>query len=103
MAELWPFIQLLVKKWRLEGRTFSYLWTLLVGIDSERLRTYFRILHHSNGNFMVRIIYKKLFSRLNSYFYTMAVYTEACIESQFSGVCRLKGIFVLLILGQSYY
>ena len=32
------------------------------------------------------IIYKKFFCRPNS-FYTMAVYTEAYIESQFSGIC----------------
>ena len=34
-------------------------------------------------------------------FYTMAIYTEACIESQFSGVCDycpcgLKGLSLLL-------
>ena len=35
-------------------------------------------------------IYKKFFCRPNS-FYIMAVYTEACVESQFSGVCGLEG------------
>ena len=39
------------------------------------------------------IIYKKFFCiyRPNS-FYTMAVYTEAYIESQFSGIFGLKGL-----------
>ena len=31
-------------------------------------------------------LYKKFFCRPNS-FYAMAVYTEACVESQFSGIC----------------
>ena len=31
------------------------------------------------------------FCRANS-FYTMAVYTEACVESQSTGICGLKGI-----------
>ena len=29
MAELWPFIQLLVKKWQLEGRNFTFGGLLL--------------------------------------------------------------------------
>ena len=79
MAELWPFIQLLVKKWRLEGRNFTFGGLLLkLAMDGC-----FLLLHHSNGNFMVS---NKFFCRPNS-FYTMAVYTEACVESQFSSIC----------------
>ena len=49
MDELWPFIQLLVKKWRLEGRTFTFGRFLLeLAMDG-----YFQLSHHSNRNFMV--------------------------------------------------
>ena len=49
MTELWPFIQSLVKKWRLEGRTFTFGRFLLeLAMDG-----YFQLLHHSNRNFMV--------------------------------------------------
>ena len=34
-------------------------------------------------------IYKTFFCRPDS-FYTMALYTDACVESQFTGVCGLK-------------
>ena len=36
-------------------------------------------------------MYKKFFCRPNS-FHTMAVYTKACVESQFSGICSLQCI-----------
>ena len=76
MAKLWPFIQSLVKKWRLEGRSFTFGRLLLeLAMDGS-----FLLLHHSNG--VSNNILKKFFCRPNS-FYTMAVYTEACVESQF--------------------
>ena len=35
MAELWPFIQLLVKKWRLKGRNFTFGGLILeLALDS---------------------------------------------------------------------
>ena len=49
MAKLWPFIQSLVKEWRLEGRNFTFGGILLeLAMDSH-----FLLLHHSNRNFMV--------------------------------------------------
>ena len=49
MAKLWPFIQSLVNKWLLEGRTFTFGCFLLeLVIDG-----YFQLLHHLNRNFMV--------------------------------------------------
>ena len=41
----------------------------------------------------------KFFCRLNS-FYTMAVYTEACVESQFSGVAITMHAFYNVHAGQ---
>ena len=86
MAKLWPFIQSLVRKWQLEGRTFT-LECFLFQLTIDGLS---RVLHHSNINFMVSNNILKVFCRPNS-FYTMADYTEACVESQFSGVCGLGG------------
>ena len=49
MAELWPSIQSLVKKWQLEGRNFTFRGLLLkLAMDGC-----FLLLHHLNGNFMV--------------------------------------------------
>ena len=49
MAELWPFIQLFVKKWQLEGRNFTFGGLLLkLAMDG-----YFLQLNHSNINFIV--------------------------------------------------
>ena len=49
MAELWPFIKSLVKKWQLEERNFTFSGLLLkLTMDSC-----FLLLHHSNRNFMV--------------------------------------------------
>ena len=39
---------------------------------------------------MVSNKYKMFFCRPDS-FYTMALYTDACVESQFTGVYGLKG------------
>ena len=49
MAELWSFIQLLVNKWRLEGRTFI-LGHFLFTFTFDGL---FQLSHHSNRHFMV--------------------------------------------------
>ena len=49
MAKLWPFIQLLVKKWQLEEKTFTF-GCLLLELAMDNC---FRLLHHSNGNVMV--------------------------------------------------
>ena len=49
MAELWPFIQLFVKKWQLEGRNFTFGGLLLkLAMDGCFLQ-----LNHSNRNFIV--------------------------------------------------
>ena len=45
MAKLWPFIQSLVKKWRLEGRSFTF-GRLLLELAMDGC---FLLLHHSNG------------------------------------------------------
>ena len=85
IAELWPFIESPLKKWQLEGRTFIWATSrstlrLTDCIDYDIFRT---------GILLCVIIYKKFSCRPNS-FYTMAVYIEACIEGQFSGICSFS-------------
>ena len=49
MAELWPFIQLPVRHYILEGKNFTFGWFLCNLAFDE----WFRQLLHWNGNFMV--------------------------------------------------
>ena len=69
-----------------------HLYTLLSGLKMDGYT--FKLYVTQRGILWWVIIYKKFPCRPNS-FYTMAVYLEACIESQFSGVC-IFGVCILL-------
>ena len=56
-----------------------YLWTLYVGVNDGQLLS---SIASFEGKFLVSNNIWKVFCRPNG-FYTMAVYTEACVESSF--------------------
>ena len=61
-----------------------YHWILSFGIGNGQLISIMTSFEREfYGEY---VIYKKIFCSTNS-LYNMAVLTEACIESQFSGVC----------------